>query len=144
MRHAIGAQRIELGKPELQGMKAEKIGDHLIYVTLFPFQQIAADRGLKPLGQTYNRAAFSHEPDRSPRRRRPIHRMPDRSRAAVKPDAVQPSVRAADDAAEPWPAAILVNRGDADAGRGHEPPSFTGLAGLLATAAKPIGKTPIR
>src|SRR5450755_836086 len=83
VRHAIGAQGLEFDEPELQRVKTEQVGDGLIQVALFPFEQVATGGGLQPLGQTYNRAALRHEPDRSPR-------LYDYARAVARGDSSEP------------------------------------------------------
>ena len=62
VRHAIRAQRIELGQAELQRVEAEQVGNGNVEVALLPLQNVTTCRGLQPVSQTYNRA-FRHEPD---------------------------------------------------------------------------------
>ena len=54
VRHAVGAQRVELWQPELQGMDAEQVDNRGIELALLPLQQVAAWRGRQPEPQLYN------------------------------------------------------------------------------------------
>ncbi|MOA65613.1 hypothetical protein D3C78_1920660 [compost metagenome] len=60
MRHAVGAQPIDLGGPELQGVVTENIGHRLVELGLLPGQEVAAGGGREPILQTYNLTA--HDP----------------------------------------------------------------------------------
>ena len=51
MRHAIGAQRVELRQAKLQSVKSEQIRYRLVEMALFPGEQVLTCRGPQPLGQ---------------------------------------------------------------------------------------------
>ena len=89
MRHAVGLQRVELGQPELQRVKAEQVGDGTVEMALLPLEQHLPDGGPQPLGQLYDRA-FRHEPDRSARVHRQ-HHLDDRRRRATRSSSIRAS-----------------------------------------------------
>ena len=51
MRHAVGAQGVELRQAELQRVKSEQIRHRLVEMALFPGEQVLTCRGPEPLGQ---------------------------------------------------------------------------------------------
>ena len=54
VRHAVGAQRIELGQADLQCMKTEDIADHAVELRLPPGQQVLAGPRFEPGGQCFD------------------------------------------------------------------------------------------
>ena len=50
MRHAVGAQRIELRQAELQRVEAEQVGHGRVEMALFPFEQVLPAGVSQPMG----------------------------------------------------------------------------------------------
>ena len=70
------------GSPSCTRMEAEHVGDKRSDLPPLPFEQISARGGFQPLSQTYNRATFRHETDRTPCLHHQRH--PDSPRRAAK------------------------------------------------------------
>jgi hypothetical protein len=54
VRHAVGAQGIELRQADLQRMKTEDVADHAVELRLLPGQQVLAGRRFEPGGQRFD------------------------------------------------------------------------------------------
>ena len=54
MKHAVGPQRIQFGKAQLQRVVAKNVAYSLVKLLALPRQQILAGWRFQPFGKTYN------------------------------------------------------------------------------------------